>query len=92
MVIERTWSISYSAAFALFCTGNRLIARDAHYPSSRFGALLPYWGVGGINLAGTAGLLTGVVYLTGNRNLWAHILLHGLNRHHDPKGRHFRCL
>lgn len=43
-----------------------------------FGALHSYQGAGGAILAGTTGLIIGLVYLAGGRNLWACILLHGL--------------
>ena len=43
-----------------------------------FGALHSYQGAGGAILAGTTGLVIGLVYLAGGRNLWACILLHGL--------------
>jgi uncharacterized protein len=43
-----------------------------------FGALHLYQGAGGAVLAGTTGLIIGLVYLAGGRNLWACILLHGL--------------
>jgi membrane protease YdiL (CAAX protease family) len=43
-----------------------------------FGALHSYQGLGGVILAGTTGLIIGLVYIGGGRNLWAPILLHGL--------------
>lgn len=43
-----------------------------------FGALHSYQGVGGAILAGTTGLIIGLVYIAGGRNLWAPIILHGL--------------
>jgi membrane protease YdiL (CAAX protease family) len=43
-----------------------------------FGALHSYQGLGGAILAGTTGLIIGLVYIGGGRNLWAPILLHGL--------------
>jgi membrane protease YdiL (CAAX protease family) len=43
-----------------------------------FGALHSYQGLGGAILAGTTGLIIGLVYVAGGRNLWAPILLHGL--------------
>ncbi|HET9426753.1 MAG TPA: CPBP family intramembrane glutamic endopeptidase [Allosphingosinicella sp.] len=43
-----------------------------------FGALHSYQGVGGAILAGATGLIIGLVYIAGGRNLWACILLHGL--------------
>ena len=43
-----------------------------------FGALHSYQGLGGVILAGTTGLIIGLIYIGGGRNLWAPILLHGL--------------
>jgi membrane protease YdiL (CAAX protease family) len=43
-----------------------------------FGALHSYQGFGGTILAGTTGLIIGLVCIGGGRNLWAPILLHGL--------------
>lgn len=43
-----------------------------------FGALHLYLGAGGALLAGATGVVLGLVYLAGGRNLWACILLHGL--------------
>jgi membrane protease YdiL (CAAX protease family) len=43
-----------------------------------FGAFHLYQGVGGALLTGTVGLLIGLLWLWGGRNLWACILLHGL--------------
>ena len=43
-----------------------------------FGALHSYQGMGGAVLAGSTGLVLGLVYLAGRRNLWAPIILHGL--------------
>jgi uncharacterized protein len=43
-----------------------------------FGALHSYQGIGGALLAGSTGLILGVVYLAGRKNLWAPIILHGL--------------
>jgi membrane protease YdiL (CAAX protease family) len=43
-----------------------------------FGALHSYQGLGGAILAGATGLIIGLVYLGGGRNLWAPIILHGL--------------
>lgn len=43
-----------------------------------FGALHSYQGAGGAVLAGITGVILGLVYLAGGRNLWACILLHGL--------------
>jgi membrane protease YdiL (CAAX protease family) len=42
-----------------------------------FGALHAPQGAGGALLTGTAGLVLGLVWLAGGRNLWAGILLHG---------------
>ena len=43
-----------------------------------FGAFHFYQGVGGALLTGSVGLLIGLVWLAGGRNLWACILLHGI--------------
>lgn len=43
-----------------------------------FGAFHLYQGIGGALLTGAVGLLIGLVWLVGGRNLWACILLHGL--------------
>ena len=43
-----------------------------------FGALHFYQGAGGAIVAGTTGLIIGLVYIAGGRNLWVPILLHGL--------------
>lgn len=43
-----------------------------------FGTLHSYQGAAGAILAGATGLIIGIVYLLGGRNLWACILLHGL--------------
>ena len=43
-----------------------------------FGAFHFYQGIGGALLTGAVGLLIGLVWLVGGRNLWACILLHGL--------------
>ncbi|MFC7537274.1 CPBP family intramembrane glutamic endopeptidase [Sphingomonas sp. GCM10030256] len=43
-----------------------------------FGALHSYQGAGGAITAGTTGLIIGLVYIAGGRNLWAPIILHGL--------------
>lgn len=43
-----------------------------------FGALHLYQGAGGALIAGATGLVIGLVYLFGGRNLWICILLHGL--------------
>ena len=43
-----------------------------------FGALHAYQGAGGAILAALTGLMLGFVYLLGNRNLWACIILHGM--------------
>ena len=43
-----------------------------------FGALHSYQGAAGAITAGAIGLVMGIIYLAGRRNLWACILLHGL--------------
>jgi membrane protease YdiL (CAAX protease family) len=43
-----------------------------------FGALHGYLGAAGAILAGCTGLVLGLVYILGGRNLWACIILHGL--------------
>jgi membrane protease YdiL (CAAX protease family) len=43
-----------------------------------FGMLHVYLGAGGAILAGATGLIIGLVYLAGGRNLWPCIVLHGL--------------
>lgn len=43
-----------------------------------FGAFHMYQGIGGALITGAVGLLLGLVWLWGGRNLWACILLHGL--------------
>lgn len=43
-----------------------------------FGALHLYQGLGGALLTGAVGVLLGLVWLAGGRNLWACIVLHGL--------------
>jgi uncharacterized protein len=43
-----------------------------------FGAFHLYQGIGGALLTGAVGLLIGLIWLWGGRNLWACILLHGL--------------
>jgi membrane protease YdiL (CAAX protease family) len=43
-----------------------------------FGAFHLYQGTGGALLTGAVGLLIGLIWLWGGRNLWACILLHGL--------------
>jgi len=43
-----------------------------------FGALHGYLGAAGAILAGGTGLVLGLVYVAGGRNLWACIVLHGL--------------
>lgn len=43
-----------------------------------FGACHAYQGLGGALLTGAVGLLLGLVWLAGGRNLWACIFLHGL--------------
>jgi len=43
-----------------------------------FGAFHIYQGIGGALITGAVGLLIGLVWLVGGRNLWACILLHGL--------------
>ena len=42
-----------------------------------FGAFHLYQGVGGMLVTGAAGLVLGLVWLGGGRNLWACIILHG---------------
>lgn len=59
---------SVKAASAIAVVGQALI----------FGALHYYQGLGGAILAGATGLVIGIVYLAGRRNLWAPIILHGL--------------
>lgn len=43
-----------------------------------FGTLHAYQGLGGVLLTGMAGLVLGLVWLAGGRNLWPGILLHGM--------------
>lgn len=43
-----------------------------------FGSLHTYLGLGGAILAASTGLVIGVVYIAGGRNLWPCIILHGL--------------
>ena len=43
-----------------------------------FGAFHLYQGLGGALLTGAVGLVIGLIWLWGGRNLWACILLHGL--------------
>lgn len=43
-----------------------------------FGSLHAYLGLGGATLAATTGLVIGIVYFAGGRNLWPCIILHGL--------------
>lgn len=43
-----------------------------------FGAFHVHQGVAGVVLTGTIGLVLGLVWLAGGRNLWACILIHGL--------------
>jgi uncharacterized protein len=43
-----------------------------------FGSLHAYQGIGGMIVTGAAGLVIGLVWLAGGRNLWACVLLHGL--------------
>ena len=43
-----------------------------------FGSLHAYQGLGGAILAGVTGLIIGLVYVAGRRNLWTCIILHGL--------------
>ena len=43
-----------------------------------FGSLHAYQGLGGAILAGVTGLIIGLVYVIGRRNLWTCIILHGL--------------
>lgn len=43
-----------------------------------FGSLHIYQGIGGVLMTGAAGLVIGLVWLAGGRNLWPCVLLHGL--------------
>lgn len=43
-----------------------------------FGSLHAYLGLGGAILAATTGLVIGLVYVAGGRNLWPCVILHGL--------------
>jgi membrane protease YdiL (CAAX protease family) len=43
-----------------------------------FGLFHVHQGLGGVLLTGTIGIVLGLVWLVGGRNLWACILLHGL--------------
>jgi membrane protease YdiL (CAAX protease family) len=43
-----------------------------------FGSLHGYQGIGGVLMAGAAGLVIGIIWLAGGRNLWPCFLLHGL--------------
>ena len=43
-----------------------------------FGSLHIYQGIGGVLITGAVGLVIGVIWLVGGRNLWPCILLHGL--------------
>ena len=43
-----------------------------------FGSLHAYLGLGGAILAGATGLVIGLVYVAGGRNLWICIILHGM--------------
>lgn len=43
-----------------------------------FGAFHLYQGIGGVVVTGAVGLLIGLIWLWGGRNLWACILLHGV--------------
>lgn len=43
-----------------------------------FGSLHFHQGLGGVLVTGTIGLMFGLVWLAGGRNLWACIILHGL--------------
>lgn len=43
-----------------------------------FGSLHAYLGLGGAILAASTGLMIGLVYIAGGRNLWPCIILHGL--------------
>lgn len=43
-----------------------------------FGAFHIYQGIGGALMTGAAGLILGLVWLVGGRNLWPCFLLHGL--------------
>jgi hypothetical protein len=43
-----------------------------------FGSLHIYQGIGGMLMAGAAGLVIGLMWLVGGRNLWPCFLLHGL--------------
>lgn len=62
----------------LFGTSRRAGALAAVAQALVFGVLHAYLGLGGAVLAAAAGLVLGVVYFTGRRNLWACIILHGL--------------
>lgn len=65
--LERLFGRGSGAAFAA------VIAQAAI-----FGALHSYLGAAGAILAGGTGLVLGLVYVLGGRNLWACIALHGL--------------
>jgi len=43
-----------------------------------FGSLHIYQGIGGVLMTGAAGLVIGLIWLVGGRNLWPCFLLHGL--------------
>lgn len=43
-----------------------------------FGALHIHQGIGGVLMTGASGLVLGLIWLVGGRNLWACFLLHGL--------------
>ncbi len=42
-----------------------------------FGAFHIYQGIGGVLTTTAAGLVLGLIWLVGGRNLWACVLLHG---------------
>ena len=62
----------------LFGSGKGAAFLAAIVQAMIFGAMHGYQGAGGAMLAGGTGLVLGLVYVVGGRNLWACIVLHGL--------------
>lgn len=65
-------------AKAIGSSGTAAMLAAVLLQSALFGAFHFYQGLGGVLVTGTIGLLFGLMWLLGGRNLWACIILHGL--------------
>ena len=66
------------AAKVLGSTGTPALLAAIVVQAAIFGAFHLYQGIGGMLITGAAGLVLGLVWLGGGRNLWACIVLHGI--------------